>query len=904
MRFRHWPASFLAILCLHASEHRGAVKFNNLPVPGATVTATQGDKTVTAITDREGAYRFPDLADGPWKLHVEMLCFVPMHRDIKISSDAAPNPDWDLKMLPFDQIRASAGPPGSAAARFLAAAPSPSPAPAPDAPPPPPIDPDLTQRAADGFLINGNANNSASSPFALLPAFGNNRKGPGSLYNGSLGFIADNSALDARSFSITGQDTPKPAYNHLTGLLSFGGPIKIPRLLKNGPNVIVNYQWTRNRNASTLTGLMPTLAQRNGDFISPQAKALLALYPLPNFDGGNSYNYQFAAVGNTHQDSLQSRANKTIGRRDQLSGNFAYQSTRADTPTLFSFLDTTDSAGINTGANWRHNFTSRFQGVAGYQFSRMTTRVTPFFENRTNISGQAGIRGNNQDPLNWGPPSLSFASGISQLTDVQQSLTRNQTSALSVSGFWNHGRHNVSFGTDIRRQQFNLLSQQDARGSFTFTGAATGSDFADFLLGVPDTSSIAFGNADKYLRAWSNDAYATDDWRITPGLTLNAGGRWEYGSPMTELYGRLVNFVAATPPLIHPDKHGFQPRIGLSWRPFPASSMVVRAGYGVYYNTSVYLAIATQMAQQAPLSKSLSVQNSPDNPLTLANGFNASARTTPNTFAIDPNFRVGYSQNWQLSVQSDLPGALVLSTTYLGIKGTRGVQESLPNTFPLGAADPCPTCPRGFVYMTSNGNSTRASGQIQLRRRLQRGFTASLQYTYSKSIDDTLGFIIAQDWLNLSGERGLSNFDQRHLLNAQAQYTGYKEWVLSTTITAGTGLPLTPIYLAAVNGTGVTGSIRPDYLGPNSYRAPAPGQWGNAGRNTITGPGQFTLNASLGRTFRIGDRISLDFRLDSTNALNHVTYPGFNTFVTSAQFGLPYTANAMRSVQTTFRARF
>ena len=68
-----------------------------------------------------------------------------------------------------------------------------------------------------------------------------------------------------------------------------------------------------------------------------------------------------------------------------------------------------------------------------------------------------------------------------------------------------------------------MLSQEDPRGTFTFTGAAAGSDFAGFLLGIPDASSIAFGNADKYLRAASTDAYINDDWRLRPGLTLNFG---------------------------------------------------------------------------------------------------------------------------------------------------------------------------------------------------------------------------------------------------------------------------------------------------------------------------------------------------------------------------------------------
>jgi len=132
----------------------------------------------------------------------------------------------------------------------------------------------------------------------------------------------------------------------------------------------------------------------------------------------------------------------------------------------------------------------------------------------------------------------------------------------------------------------------------------------------------------------------------------------------------------------------------------------------------------------------LSVQNSPSDPLTLASGFNASPTITPNTFAVDPNFRLGYNQNWQMSVQRDLPGALVLSVMYLGSKGTRAEQIFLPNTYPLGAVNPCPTCPAGFQYVTSNGNATREAGQVQLRRRLRSGFTASLQYTYSKSIDD------------------------------------------------------------------------------------------------------------------------------------------------------------------------
>jgi hypothetical protein len=596
--------------------------------------------------------------------------------------------------------------------------------------------------------------------------------------------------------------------------------------------------------------------------------------------------------------------------------------------------------------------------------------------------------GNNQEPSNWGPPALTFSSGIAGLSDAQSSFDRNQTHGVSYAMQWNHRGHNVTAGADFRRREFNSLAQQDPRGGFTFTGAVTGSAFADFLLGVPSTVSLAFGNPDKYFRQSLYDAFAADDWRINSALTLNAGLRWEYGAPITELHDRLVNldiapgFSAAAPvvaqnptgpltgrrylnSLVQPDKSAFEPRIGIAWRPIPASSLIVRAGYGIYYDTSVYQTIATQMAQQPPLSRTLSLQNSATNPLTLANAFNVPAAAAQNTFGIDPNFRVGYAQNWQLTVQRDLPGSLQLAATYLGIKGTHAAQAFLPNTFPIGAANPCPTCPAGFVYLTSTANSSREAAQIQLRRRLHSGFAGSLQYVFSKSIDDAAalggqgpsanssgsaqghnssassspqvgadGLAIAQDWRNLRAERGLSGFDQRHVLSFQMQYTSgmgmaggtllngwagglFKDWTISTQLAAGTGTPQTPVYLAPVPGTGITGTIRPNYTGaplysapaglfvnPAAFSAPAVGKWGNAARDSITGPARFTLNGSLGRTFRLKDRFNLDMRIDAVNALNHVTYTAWNSTINSAQFGLPVSANAMRSVQSTLRLRF
>ncbi len=284
-------------------------------------------------------------------------------------------------------------------------------------------------------------------------------------------------------------------------------------------------------------------------------------------------------------------------------------------------------------------------------------------------------------------------------------------------------------------------------------------------------------------------------------------------------------------------------------------------------------------------------------------------RSPSNTFAVDPNFRVGYAQIWQLSIQRDLPAALQLTATYLGVKGTRGVQQFLPNTYPIGAANPCPACPSGFVYQSSGGDSTRQAGQVQLRRRLRSGFTASLLYTFSKSIDDDAllggqGHVLAGSQTqrpprpglrpdakprgrraDRPSERAPHRCDRAELARpacrafafelrstSPAQSAGaIHEWRRPGRRNAderlarqaaqgvdcswprsvvGTGLPETPVYLAAVPGTGFTGTIRPDPTGAPIYivarqvststppltprRSPA--QWGTAGRNSITGP--------------------------------------------------------------------
>ncbi len=1002
-----------------ASAYYGRVIFNGLPVPGATIIVTQGAKKLTTVTDVGGVFHFDNLANGVWKVEIEMQLFAPIHGEVTVGPKA-PVSEFTLTPLPMSELEAHAQPAGNAPETPSVAVVKRSemkPAAQGNEPPPAAPPPPANEQSADGILVNGSVNNAATSLYSTNPAFGNAHPGGRALYNGEFAAYVDNSATDARPYDLSGVEAAKSSYTHITDVVTLGGPLRIPHLLPNGPNFFLAYIWTRDNSAAIETGLTPTIAERAGDLaglvdaegqpitvynpatgqpyadnsvaVSPQAAALLNLYPQPNIAGGTRYNYQAPVLNDTHQDSMQSHLYKTLGRRDSFDGQFNFQNTRASTVNLFGFVDGNDVLGLHANLHWLHRLATRVYFYTGYDFTRLRTRVTPEFENRVNVSGAAGIGGNDQDPADWGPPSLNFISGFSSLSDGNSEFNRNQTDAFSAHALFYRGRHDVTVGGDYRRQDDNELQQQNPRGTFTFTGAATagsaagvtsaGSDLADFLIGAPDTSAIAYGNADKYFREPVYDVYFTDDWRVLPILTINAGMRWDYEAPMTELFGRLVNldiasgFMAAAPvegsdpvgpitgarypaSLLRPDRKMFEPRVGISWRPIPASSVVVRAGYGIYPDTSVYLRIVIGLAQQYPLSKSLSVQNSAACPLTLANGFIPCAGFTQDTFAIDPNFRIGYAQIWNLEVQRDLPFAMQITATYRGVKGTRGPQEIYPNSYPIGEASPCPSCPSGFIYEMSNGNSTRQEGQLQLRRRLMNGFTASTMYTYSKSIDDDayLGgtghviasgpgvaptsapaqtAMVAQNWLAPRAERSLSSFDQRQLVNITGQYTSgeglgggtlmsgwrgrlLKEWTLQTTIGVGTGMPETPIYPEAAPGTGSNSIIRPDLTGAPieaangahvnaaAYTAPVAGAWGTAGRDSITGPGQFTLNSALNRTFRPHGKLYLDVQIQSTNTLNHPAFTSWNTIVGAAQFGLPAGAGGMRNLQTVLRLRF
>ena len=446
----------------------------------------------------------------------------------------------------------------------------------------------------------GRGGNPSILAMAGARAFGNARRNPRMAYNAGLSIQERNSLLNAQQYSLSGQNIPKPYSNNTTSTITLGGPLRIPKILnpqRMGQfNLSIGIGRNRNGSQGTLT-TMPSALERQGDFSqsavtvgsntqvpvvydpttgspfvnnvvpfnrqSSIALALLKYYPQPMWQAATR-NFQLPLTTITSTNSINGGFNQQLDVKNRINVRVGYQGGNGNNPNMFGFLDTNTSRGMNITTSYTHNFTNRTIGTLGYTFSRNRQLASPYFASRTNVAAQLGIQGVSTDPLNWGPPSLSFTN-FAGLSDGTASLTRAQTSSLTASLMWIHGMHNMSWGAGFRRQQNNRDSNPSGRGQFSFNGydtsklvanpvtgalqvtPGTGFDMADFLLSTPYSASVRYGVPSLYFRGSVWNVYYQDDWRLTPRLSFNFGLRWDYQTPVSELNNQLVNMAFTGP---------------------------------------------------------------------------------------------------------------------------------------------------------------------------------------------------------------------------------------------------------------------------------------------------------------------------------------------------------------------
>ncbi|MDD5544238.1 MAG: TonB-dependent receptor [Acidobacteriia bacterium] len=728
--------------------------------------------------------------------------------------------------------------------------------------------------------------------------------------------------------------------------------------------------------------------------INPIAQALLQFIPKPNLPG-QIQNFQLLESLPVVTDSLSFRIDHKLSNKNNISSNYNFSRSDSKSTQPYPLLTgDSSSRGQNFVFSYTHTFNDHFLNVARYQFNRQRVSILNNFAFTDDVAGQLGIAGTSRDPKNFGPPTLTFTN-FGALNLVNPQLRRNQTAHWADNITYTRGRHNIRGGMEYRRVELNSDTDTNARGTFVFSGFSTaafnsrgnaidgtGFDFADFLLGLPQATSRQFGEGNVYFRYNVIAAYVQDNWRVTSRLTFNLGLRYEITTPAVELNNHIANLAIApdfsavavvTPGAVSPfggtvprslvngDYNNFAPRFGFAFRPFAKRRTILRGGYGIFFIPSIYNQIDLQLSNQPPFAPLTSqLLTSPTNILTLANGFPTipATSTSPtlitNSFAVDPNYKTGYVQQWNLTLQHEVRRNLIVEIGYLGTKGTKLDLLRSPNRASLGSA--LTTQNRllipdaeAFIYDTSGASSIYHAMQVRVQRRLTSGLMVMGLYTYGKAIDNAssiggagIGTVI-EDESNFRLDRSLSSFDVRHRFNFNSVYEfpfgDGKRWLskntlpsrvlggwqLSANATIQSGNYFTPRVLgSAINnsGSGASQSERADFNGqsislpPNqrspaewfntaAFVAPLPGTFGNAGRNIIEGPGLININMALNKSIPLrweGKRLEL--RTQVQNVFNHPNFTGLNTTIDSINFGRLNSTRGLRTVQFSLRFRF
>jgi len=401
----------------------------------------------------------------------------------------------------------------------------------------------------------------------------------------------------------------------------------------------------------------------------------------------------------------------------------------------------------------------------------------------------------------------------------------------------------------------------------------------------------------------------------------------------------------------HADKNNFAPRVGFAWTVGDDQKTVLRGGYGVYYDQSP-LAPAEALYFNAPYFDNNLFFSLPGLPLTLTNPFPSffPFPLPDSALAIQRDLRTGYMQHWNFNVERQFGSDNLLEVAYVGSKGTklltaRDINQPQPSVLPAGL----PFVPRpnprfdDIDLLESRANSNYNALQAKFQRRLSRGLSALASYTWSKSIDDASNFFTSagdpnfpQNSYNVSAERGRSNFDVRQRLSVSysyllpfgegRQYLANDGWVTKVLtgwetfgiVTLQTGRPFTVALLSEIDNSGTGRSIlgfgandRPNVVGnpelsnptPDrwfntaAFAFPAPGTFGNAGRNILDGPGYQNVNASLVKNTHLTEQVNLQFRAEFFNLFNHPNFNLPDNFLGSPTFGVISSAREPRHIQ-------
>ena len=724
-------------------------------------------------------------------------------------------------------------------------------------------------------------------------------------------------------------------------------------------------------------------------FIDPTSLKVLDLVPLPT-NGALVNNFQGPiSPARNITDEVTGRIDYHISVKDTFYGRYIYNFNHDFVGDLFPLFGPGSSDrsykrnrhNQNLSLSETHIFSSNVfnEARAGWNRSFTFEALETSFKNDVGTAlGIADQLPLTRDPLEWGPPNFGISQSSSSLglpglrTGAPWNPNGGQIWQFADNLSIVRGRHSLKTGVSIMRRNDVFIETLTARGSFSFGsapgGAYTGDGLLDFMLGYVSAASVGIAPLHGQPNQFWDAAYFQDDYKVTPSLTLNLGLRYDYFQPWKEIHDHWASFDLAANQIVYAkdatdaqggralkfgDGNNFGPRFGFAWRPLKGQELVVRGGYGVYYEQEhpsgpILNAINPPPggigAPDAPFSGfgftrdfTAPALSANPQPSLMWSNFSRGTAAIPARVAVDavdPNARDTYVQQWNLAVQKRI-GDSAFEVAYVANKANKiftsenlNVPGDFNSLYVLGTAALIRPGFSSISWRMSDGSGQYHSLQARFERRV-RSAQILTSYTWGHAISDAeqgqsavgVGNPGAFHFLsNRKLDKSSTTFDIRQRLTSAVVYElpflrdqrgilgkALGAWQTNFIFTAQTGNAT-----QVSDGTGQPDSWsrfdRPDmvanpnlprgdrteaqYFNTDAFQVVRTPRFGTAPRMMVRQPGLWNLDLSLSKRFRVAEQKGIILRADAYNVMNHANWRTIDTTirdVTNPNIGPPGT---------------